>query len=93
MTSATTSCTRCLVHRLVLGLIKRLAAKHRRIDDADDHRIGGEILGLLGHAGAAALHDQDELPFAAADDIDGDDRPAGVAERSRASWSLRRISH
>jgi len=38
---------------------------------------------LLGHAGAAALDDQDKLPVADAHHIDGDNGPPGVAEARR----------
>src|SRR5436190_14495903 len=48
-------------------LVKRLPREHRRIDDADDHRIRGQVLRLVSHPRAAALHDEHELAFAGAD--------------------------
>src|SRR4051812_46027371 len=64
-----------------LRLVEGLARVGGAVHDADDHGIRGEVLRRVGHAGAAALHDQDELPLARTDDVDRDDRAARVAKR------------
>ena len=85
-----------LVDSSLRRLIKRLPAERRRVDDADDHRVGRQVLGLLGHAGAGALHDQHQLPFAAPTaSIATIARPvlpsdAGVRRRRRTSRSAAR---
>src|SRR5688500_7475489 len=83
ITSATTSFTSAcfITHSLAFRLERGFARLFVRVDDAHDHGLGGQLYRLCGHPRAAALHDQYKLTVAGADDVNGDDRAAGVAER------------